>query len=87
MPGAMGVIAQQDEDIDTLLGVIDVLKAAGTTTAGAEGGCGGTQTDGDGEGAEAHIDQKRYVTVPQVMDSDAFYAGLLAPGFHFLREG
>lgn len=28
LPGAMGVIAQQDEDIDTLLGVIDVLKAA-----------------------------------------------------------
>ena len=26
--GAMSVIAQQDEDIDTLLGVIDVLKAA-----------------------------------------------------------
>ena len=50
MPGAMGVIAQQDEDIDTLLGIIDVLKAAGTTTDGAEGGCGNTQTDGDGEG-------------------------------------
>ena len=33
--GAMGVIAQQDEDIDTLLGVIDVLKAAGTSSAGA----------------------------------------------------
>ena len=49
MPGAMGVIAQQDEDIDTLLGVIDVLKAAGTTTDGAEGDCGGTQTDGDGD--------------------------------------
>lgn len=32
MNGAMGVIAQQDEDIDTLLGVIDVLKAAGTVT-------------------------------------------------------
>lgn len=27
---AMGVIAQQDEDIDTLLGVIDVLQAANT---------------------------------------------------------
>lgn len=53
MPGAMGVIAQQDEDIDTLLGVIDVLKAAGTTTDGAEGGCGGTQTDGDGDEGNA----------------------------------
>ena len=52
MPGAMGVIAQQDEDIDTLLGVIDVLKAAGTTTDGAEGDCGGTQTDGDGDAAQ-----------------------------------
>ena len=57
MPGAMGVIAQQDEDIDTLLGVIDVLKAAGTTTDGAEGDCGGTQTDGDGEGAEGNADE------------------------------
>lgn len=28
MNGAMGVIAQQDEDIDTLLGIIDALKAA-----------------------------------------------------------
>lgn len=28
LPGALGVIAQMDEDIDTLLGVIDVLKAA-----------------------------------------------------------
>ena len=57
MPGAMGVIAQQDEDIDTLLGVIDVLKAAGTTTDGAEGDCGGTQTDGDGEGDEGNADE------------------------------
>lgn len=29
MNGAMGIIARQDEDIDTLLGIIDVLKAAG----------------------------------------------------------
>ena len=64
MPGAMGVIAQQDEDIDTLLGVIDVLKAAGTTTDGAEGDCGGTQTDGAGdegnadEGGDAAQDKK-----------------------------
>lgn len=57
MPGAMGVIAQQDEDIDTLLGIIDVLKAAGTTTDGAEGDCGGTQTDGDGEGDEGNADE------------------------------
>ena len=60
----MGVIAQQDEDIDTLLGVIDVLKAAGTTTDGAEGDCGGTQTNGDGdegnsdEGGDAAQDKK-----------------------------
>lgn len=58
MPGAMGVIAQQDEDIDTLLGVIDVLKAAGTTTNGAEGDCGGTQTDGDGDEGNAAQDKK-----------------------------
>ena len=31
--GAMEVIAQQDEDIDTLLGVIDVLQAAGAESA------------------------------------------------------
>lgn len=49
MPGAMGVIAQQDEDIDTLLGVIDVLKAAGTAADGADGGCSETQTDGEGD--------------------------------------
>lgn len=30
--GAMGVIAQQDEDIDTLLGIIDVLQAANAAT-------------------------------------------------------
>lgn len=58
MPGAMGVIAQQDEDIDTLLGVIDVLKAAGTTADGAEGDCGGTQTDGDGDEGNAAQDKK-----------------------------
>ena len=58
MPGALGVIAQQDEDIDTLLGVIDVLKAAGTTTDGAEGDCGGTQTDGDGDEGNAAQDKK-----------------------------
>lgn len=34
--GAMGVIAQQDEDIDALLGVIDVLKSAGAAAGGAE---------------------------------------------------
>lgn len=34
--GAMGVIAQQDEDIDALLGVIDVLKSAGAVAGGAE---------------------------------------------------
>lgn len=38
MPGAMSVIAQQDEDIDTLLGVIDVLKAAGTTADSSDEG-------------------------------------------------
>lgn len=32
LSNAMGVIAQQDEDIDTLLGVIDVLQAANSGT-------------------------------------------------------
>lgn len=41
---ALGVIAQQDEDIDTLLGVIDVLKAAAPVIDSADGkDC----TDGD----------------------------------------
>ena len=56
MPGAMGVIAQQDEDIDTLLGVIDVLKAAGTAADGADGGCSETQTDGEGDEEDAGDD-------------------------------
>lgn len=57
MPGAMGVIAQQDEDIDTLLGVIDVLKAAGTATDGAVA-CSETQTDNEGVAAEASTEQQ-----------------------------
>ncbi len=64
--GAMGVIAQQDEDIDTLLGVIDVLKAAGTVTDGAEnedadGEEENADSDGcqkDGEGEEPKTDRK-----------------------------
>ena len=51
MPGAMGVIAQQDEDIDTLLGVIDALKAAASTPGAAKDGadCEGNLDDGDEE--------------------------------------
>lgn len=60
MPGAMGVIAQQDEDIDTLLGVIDVLKAAGTVTDssdeekqdGDDENTDGEDCNKDGEGSE-----------------------------------
>lgn len=44
--GAMGVIAQQDEDIDTLLGVIDVLKAASAAPAATDA------ADGDDEGKD-----------------------------------
>lgn len=60
---AMGTIAQQDEDLDTLLGVIDVLNAqkdfAGDGTKNKDGeGCdpdpvepkGDGETKGDGEG-------------------------------------
>ncbi len=43
LPGAMSVIAQQDEDIDTLLGVIDVLKAASPVIDSAD------EPKGDGE--------------------------------------
>lgn len=60
MPSAMGIIAQQDEDIDTLLGVIDVLKAAGTVTDssdeenqdGDEEKTDGEDCNEDGEGGE-----------------------------------
>ena len=53
---AMGVIAQQDEDIDTLLGVIDVLKAASAVDAqdqkdGADGDCTDTTDAEDTEDA------------------------------------
>ena len=50
--GAMGVIAQQDEDIDTLLGVIDVLKAAGTVADSAENEDEDENADGDEENAD-----------------------------------
>ena len=97
MPGAMGVIAQQDEDIDTLLGVIDVLKAAGTTTDGAEGDCGGTQTNGDGdegnsdEGGDAAQDKKdhadssndfRGLEAMSVKDAKKAVLGKLKPTLH-----
>ena len=50
--GAMGVIAQQDEDIDTLLGVIDVLKAAETVADSAENEDEDENTDGEEENAD-----------------------------------
>lgn len=50
MNGAMGVIAQQDEDIDTLLGIIDVLKAASAAPAAAADGEGCITNDGDDDG-------------------------------------
>lgn len=48
MDKAMGVIAQQDEDIDTLLGVIDVLQAAGAMDS-----CDETNSDDDEENTDA----------------------------------
>lgn len=54
--GAMSVIAQQDEDIDTLLGVIDVLKAAAPVIDGEDDPNADEddeeKTDGDDCGAE-----------------------------------
>lgn len=47
MDKAMGVIAQQDEDIDTLLGVIDVLQAAGAMDS-----CDETNSDDDEENTD-----------------------------------
>lgn len=43
MTGAMGTIAQMDEDMDTLLGVIDTLMAASDFV----GDCDPSKTDGD----------------------------------------
>lgn len=58
---AMGTIAQQDEDLETLLGVIDILNAqkdfAGDSTQNKDGegsengdGCSETKNDGEGTG-------------------------------------
>ena len=48
--GAMEVIAQQDEDIDTLLGVIDVLQSAQEAPAATDGD--DTNTDEDEENSD-----------------------------------
>lgn len=50
MDKAMGVIAQQDEDIDTLLGVIDVLQAANAAE---------TSTDSDEENKDADDEENK----------------------------
>ena len=52
LPGAMGVIAQQDEDIDTLLGVIDVLKAASPVLDSEENQDSDENADADEEKAD-----------------------------------
>ena len=52
LPGAMGVIAQQDEDIDTLLGVIDVLKSASPVLDSEENKDEDENADGEGEKAD-----------------------------------
>lgn len=60
--GAMGVIAEQDEDIDTLLGVIDALKAVekldadDTTTDGKN--CDGENEEAPADGANTNTDRK-----------------------------
>lgn len=58
LPGAMGVIAQQDEDIDTLLGVIDVLKSASPVLDSEEKQDEDEKTDGDDENADSDGCQK-----------------------------
>ena len=50
---AMGCIAQQDEDIDTLLGVIDVLKSASPVLDSEEKEDGDENADGDEENADS----------------------------------
>lgn len=60
---AMGVIAQQDEDIDTLLGVIDVLQSAGNTDSdtaeeNADEGEEENVDEGEEETANANADRK-----------------------------
>ena len=54
--GAMGVIAQQDEDIDTLLGVIDVLKSAEVTADGEDTGNQDEDEETVADGAECNAD-------------------------------
>ena len=55
--GAMGVIAQQDEDIDTLLGIIDCLKAGGVGAADAAPAAENAD-EGEPEKADEGEDQK-----------------------------
>lgn len=61
--GAMGVIAQQDEDIDTLLGIIDCLKAGGVGAADAAPAAenadeGEPEKSDEGEDQKANADRK-----------------------------
>lgn len=61
--GAMGVIAQQDEDIDTLLGIIDCLKAGGVGAADAAPAAentdeGEAETDEDCDNPKVNADRK-----------------------------
>lgn len=61
--GAMGIIAKQDEDIDTLLGIIDVLQAAAPAAdCGSMDGEDPAEEKADGEDeekpAEANADRR-----------------------------
>ena len=38
----------------------------------------------DGDGAEAHVDQKADVTVPQIMNPDPFHACFSCAAVHFM---
>lgn len=64
--GAMEVIAQQDEDIDTLLGVIDVLQAAGAESAADSDD--EENTDGDDENCDEDEENKDEDDAPAKQD-------------------
>lgn len=64
--GAMEVIAQQDEDIDTLLGVIDVLQAAGAESAADSDD--EENADGDDENCDEDEENKDEDDAPAKQD-------------------
>lgn len=72
MGDAMGVIAQQDEDIDTLLGVIDVLRAAGECAPQTDGDEDEENADEDEETSETDEDEEEPAKADRKDSKDDF---------------